>query len=155
MSGGRRGPAPKPTALRLLEGTHLERVNPDEPQPRAALPELDEGASAEVAAVFDRLVTELEAMGIAHASDSDSLRCFCEAVVVHRKASALIAKSNVLIPGLHGGPVRNPALAVQRDAAQTIRAFAQEFGLTPSARSRITTGATSDAAQDNPFAGAG
>lgn len=149
-----RGPAPKPTALRLLDGGHPERINHDEPVPRPARPELPADASPEVAEVWNRIVEELDAMGIAAAADADSLRCFCEAVVSHRKASRLLAKSNVLIPGLHGGPVRNPALAVQRDAAGVIRAFAQEFGLTPSARSRITTG-NKPADDENPFAGTG
>ena len=36
--------------------------------------------------------------------------------------------------------MRNPLLAVQRDAAALIRVFAREFGLTPSARSDIRMG---------------
>ncbi|MGH3834697.1 MAG: P27 family phage terminase small subunit [Pseudonocardiaceae bacterium] len=57
---------------------------------------------------------------------------------------------------LHGNLVRNPALQIQRDAAQTIRAFAQEFGLTPSARSSVRAVKAGGASSDedaNPFAG--
>jgi phage terminase small subunit len=46
-------------------------------------------------------------------------------------------------------------LQVQRDSAQVIRAFAHEFGLTPSARARIEVKTDQDAGQDNPFAGLG
>lgn len=78
-------------------------------------------------------------MGIASGADRDALLCYCEAVVTHRKASALLSKTPILIKG-HRGMVRNPALSVQRDASNTIRSFAHEFGLTPSARSEIHMG---------------
>lgn len=145
-----------PTNLRLLTGDrHQDRYNADEPKPRQAGPELPDDASAEVTVVWRRVVIELAAMGIAYSSDADSLRCFCEAVVSHRRASALLAKSPVLVKGLHGGMVRNPALQVQRDAAMTIRAFAQEFGLTPSARSTIHAQETQAPEDGNPFSGTG
>lgn len=134
---GRRGPAPKPTNLRLLHGDRKDRINNNEPMPRSALPECPDDVSDEVRAVWDYTMAELEPMGVATAADRDTLLCYCEAVAGHRRASALLAKSDVLIKGRHGTPVRNPALQIQRDAAQTIRAFAQEFGLTPSARSQI------------------
>jgi phage terminase small subunit len=35
------------------------------------------------------------------------------------------------------GRTKHPALQIVRDQAQIVRAFAQEFGLTPSARSGI------------------
>jgi P27 family predicted phage terminase small subunit len=131
------GPPPKPTALRLLHGGHPERINPREPVVRDAVPEPPESMSDEVRGIWDYTLRELVFMKIAAATDRDSLVCYCEAVVAHRKASAILAQSPVLIKGLHGGMVRNPALQIQRDSALTIRVFAQEFGLTPSARSRI------------------
>jgi phage terminase small subunit len=63
--------------------------------------------------------------------------------VIHRKASRLLAKSNVLVTvNARTGQVavRNPAVQVQRDAAATIRVYAREFGLTPSGRSDIHMG---------------
>lgn len=134
---GKRGPAPKPTNLRLLHGDRKDRINTNEPVPRALLPECPDDVAADVRAVWDYAMAELEPMGVATAADRDALLCYCEAVVAHRKASAILARSPVLVKGIHGNMVRNPALQIQRDAAQTVRAFAQEFGLTPSARSQI------------------
>lgn len=148
---GRRGPAPQPAKLRLLQGAREDRVNRREPIPRGLPPKCPAGVAREVRAVWDYTVAELAHMGTTFAADRDALICYCEAVVAHRKASTLLAKSEVLIKGIHGNPVRNPALQVQRDAAQTIRAFAQEFGLTPSARARIEVKGQGDA-EDNPFA---
>jgi P27 family predicted phage terminase small subunit len=149
---GRRGPPPKPAKLRLVEGARPDRVNQHEPVPSTDLPVCPEDVSDEVREVWDYTVAELAQMGLASSADRDALQCFCEAVVAHRKASVLLARSDVLIKGMHGTPVRNPALQVQRDAAQVIRAFAQEFGLTPSARARIEVKADEDAGADNPFA---
>lgn len=153
---GKRGPAPRPTALKLLHGErHKDRINTDEPTPRPVLPELPDDVSDEVRAVWDETLAELEAMDLACAADAAALRCFCEAVVVHRKASAELASTPLLTITAQGNLIRNPALPVQRDAANTIRMFAQEFGLTPSARSGIRAGKAGDGEEQNPFAGTG
>lgn len=149
---GRRGPAPKPAKLRLIEGARPDKVNQNEPVARDALPEPPDELTPEAREIWDYTIRELDFMGIVAAVDRDSLVCYCEAVVNHRKATALVAKGDILIKGFSGQPVRNPALAVQRDSAQTIRAFAQEFGLTPSARTRIEVRGDDNAADDNPFA---
>lgn len=138
---GKRGPAPKPTNLRLLHGDRKDRINTDEPQPRDGVPQCPPECSDEVRAIWDYTVVELAAMRLATPADRDALVAYCEAVVTHRRASEVMAKSSVLIRGLHGGLVRNPAVQIQRDAAMVMRAFAQEFGLTPSARSQIVMGA--------------
>lgn len=148
---GRRGPAPRPTALKLIEGERESRINREEPLAREEPPEAPEELAPEVREVWDYTLAELTVMGLAKAADRDALVCFCEAVVNHRKASALLARSPVLVKGLHGNLVRNPALAVQRDSAQLIRAFAQEFGLTPSARSGIAVGRRGVEGEPNPF----
>lgn len=148
---GKRGPAPRPTTLRLLEGARERDVNRNEPVARSGKIEPPDELSDDVRVIFDHVVAELEHMKIASPADRDSIVCYCEAVDKHRKASAVLAKSPVLIRGLHGGMVRNPALAVQRDSANLIRQFAQEFGLTPSARARIDSERLEDDSA-NPFA---
>jgi P27 family predicted phage terminase small subunit len=153
---GRAGRAPKPTALRIIEGDkHTERYNFHEPMPRATLPVCPDDVSDDVRAIWDYTVGELDAMGIAYSCDRDTLRCYCEAVVAHRRSSAIVAQTGVLVKGLHGNWVRNPALVIQRDSAYVVRQFAQEFGLTPSARTRIENKDGAGHGEDNPFAGTG
>lgn len=146
------GPRPKPTALRLLDGGHRERVNPDEPVARAGVPEPPPEMGEMALAVWHRTVAELSTMGVLTPADRDSLAAFCEAVVVHQRACALLARSDVLIRGVEGGLVRNPAVSIARDAATLVRVFAGEFGLTPAARSRLVV-APLTPEDDNPFAG--
>lgn len=151
----RKGPAPKPTRLRLLDGDRKDRINDREPIPRGLPPECPDDVSDDVRAIWAYTVRELDAMGLAFACDRDALRAYCEAVTTHRKASNVLAKSPVLIKGVYGTMVRNPAIAIQRDAAAAIRAFAQEFGLTPSARTRIEHRDSTGGADENPFSGTG
>lgn len=139
---GKRGPAPKPTALRLLHGDRPARTNFDEPKPEPGRPECPDEVSDEVRAIWDYTLDQLIVMGVATKADRDALLVYCEAVVTHRRASAILARSQVLVPGAMAGTiVRNPAVQIQRDAAAVIKAFASEFGFTPSARSEIRTGA--------------
>lgn len=149
---GKHGPPPVPTQLRLLRGEKRpSHVNLREPIARDALPEPPEGMAEDVREIWDYTLGELTAMKIVSSADRDTLRCYCEAVVAHRKASEILGKTAVLVRGLHGTMVRNPALQIQRDAAQTIRAFAQEFGLTPSGRTRIVAEGGRADGDSNPF----
>lgn len=132
---GKRGPAPKPTNLRILHGEENRRINRKEPQPptyEAHPPEwISEGAQA----VWERLAPSLRDRGLLTPWDVDTFAVLCDAVAQYREASELVARSGLLIKGQRGTEVRkNPAMQLVRDLAQTIRAYAQEFGLTPSAR---------------------
>jgi len=137
---GRRGPKSEPTPLKLLKGTRPDRVPTEEPVPEEGPLELDAGPRAvsdEVQAVWDKTVAQLEGMGLGAPPDAEVLRAYCEAVVQHRRASAVLRSSGVLVQGLHGNYVRNPALQIQRDTANTLLILAREFGLTPSARTQL------------------
>lgn len=135
---GQRGPHPKPTALRLLHGDRPSRINTEEPPAPDGMPQCPAEVSPAVREVWDYTIAQLSAMNVASPADRDALLCYCEAVVTHRQASAVLARSNILIKRIDGdGFMRNPALAVQRDAATLISRFAQHFGLSPSARSEL------------------
>jgi P27 family predicted phage terminase small subunit len=142
---GKRGPAPQPTQLKLLHGAQPYRINRDEPIPEQGNPECPDDASDEVRAIWDYTIKQLIIMGIATKADRDALRCYCEAVVTHRKACAILAKTPILLPGpVKGTVVRNQAVIVQRDAAAAVAFFARQFGFTPSARSEIRTSAAKE-----------
>lgn len=135
---GQRGPRPKPTALRLLHGDRKDRINDSEPVAPEGLPECPDETSPAVRAVWDYTLDQLRAMGVVSPADRDALLCYCEAVVTHRQASAILARSKVLVKRADSdGLMRNPALIIQRDAALLVAKFAQHFGLSPSARSEI------------------
>lgn len=147
---GKRGPRQKPTSLRVLHGDRKDRINVNEPPARIGRPVPPYEMTDDVAEVWEYTVDQLAAMRTASPADRDALAVYCEAVALHRRASKLLAETNILVRtqrgrGAGSGPafMRNPLLQVQRDAAATIRGYAQEFGLTPSARSEINLGGAS------------
>jgi P27 family predicted phage terminase small subunit len=77
-------------------------------------------------------------MGVLTSWDRDAFAVLCEEVATHRAAAEIVRREGITVPGARGRErVRHPAVQIMRDSAQTIRAYAQEFGLTPSARSGI------------------
>ena len=136
---GKRGPAPTPTALRLVKGDRKDRINKSEVKPPTDEVTAPTWLSVDARAVWDRLAPSQVTRGTLTVWDVDAFAVFCDAVVQYRAASDLVAKSGILLKGRTGVEVvKNPALQIVRDSAQTIRAFAQEFGLTPSSRSTIS-----------------
>lgn len=135
---GRRGPAPHPTALKLLHGEHrASRINADEPRPRVAPPERPEWLTAAAAVEWERVSGELLVMRTARACDSVALAAYCEAVARLAAAVQLVAQAGLLIRDSNGIVRKNPAVAMARDASNDVRQWAREFGLTPSARSPL------------------
>ncbi len=136
------GPRPKPTALKLVSGAakaHPERMNPDEPQPMEGIP-LCPSKDRELRKVWDYTLAQLRGMRVVTMADRDALFAYCQAVLTHRQASEMIERQGLIVESPAGAQVANPALKIQRESATHIRAFGTEFGLTPSARTRIRVG---------------
>lgn len=68
-------------------------------------------------------------------SDLVVLRAYVEAVHVHAEATAKVHEFGVLIES-HKGPIPNPMIRVQDNAARTIRLLSENLGLNPIARIR-------------------
>jgi P27 family predicted phage terminase small subunit len=135
---GRRGPAPLPSRVKLLHGeTRPSRLNLDEPRPIANAPLMPADLDPAAAAVWERVLRD-QAPGVILAAHADVLRLYAEAVVRYGEASALLAKSGLLLRGARGAEVvRNPLVAMVRDAGDQVRVLARELGLTPSSLSAV------------------
>ncbi len=136
-----RGRKPTPTVLKLVAGEkRKDRINTDEPQPGEGIPACP-SEHPEVQRVWDYTVGQLARMRVVTMADRDVLLAFCQAVVMHREASAMLAQDGyVLVEDRTGKVYTHPASRMLKDAAATIKAFGTEFGLTPAARTRIRVG---------------
>jgi P27 family predicted phage terminase small subunit len=148
---GRRGPAPQPTALKLLKGeTRRQRLNRDAPKPVQRLPlkpgNMDERANE----VWDRQMEAMAATGVLTPVDGDALRAYCEAVARYEQAAVLLAGSGPLVKGARTGElVKNPLHQIARDNAVLIRLFARELGFVPAGREGIHPGGVTES--NDPF----
>lgn len=138
-----RGRKPKPTALKLLDGTRADRINTAEPSPAKGRPErpahLDDVACAE----WDRIVPQLEQLGVLSQVDGAALALYCGAFSEMLAAEASVREYGLLIDtgitaeGATPGKKANPAVAIARQARAQLHRLLVEFGLTPSSRSRL------------------
>ena len=142
---GKRGPAPKPTALKLVAGNPGKtRLNDREPKPRVGTPHKPEWLSPEATKVWKRLVPQLRAMKVLTLVDADALAAYCHTYVRWREAEDFLTKHGLVYPirddqGRVKCMQQFPQVAIARNLLLVLRAYQQEFGLTPASRSRIVT----------------
>lgn len=79
------------------------------------------------------ILSDMAAMRTLREVDLPLVLAYCEAVQVHAEASRIIHDKGVLVAG-KSGPIPNPLLKVQKDAATTMRQLSDVLGLNPLAR---------------------
>ena len=140
---GRRGPAPKPTRLKILAGNPGKRpLNDREPQPEKGQPSCPSWLEADAKACWSELVPQLEKMGVLTIIDGQALTAYCETWGRWKRAVQFIQKHGEVIPIKDdAGRVKYlqqiPQVAIARNLLQILNRYQQEFGMTPSSRTRI------------------
>lgn len=141
-----RGRKPKPTGLKLVTGTErADRANPDEPQPQPVCPEPPDHLKAEARAEWTRVSHQLHALGILSEIDRAALAAYCQAYgrwVQAETALDVMAHRDTVTHGLMirtqgGNAIQNPLVGTANKAMTDMMRYAAEFGMTPSARTRI------------------
>jgi P27 family predicted phage terminase small subunit len=141
---GRRGPRPAPSALKRARGVRPDRINEAEPVPSDGLAPCPDYLSSGAQAVWDRLAPDLSRRGVLTTWDADVFALYCDLVDLAWRAREHL-ELGLLVKGRRDGVITTPAWRIYRDAIAEIRALAQEFGLTPSARSLIRVRGLPDA----------
>jgi P27 family predicted phage terminase small subunit len=140
---GRRGPRPEPTSLRLLKGNPGHRkINRKEPKPAPVkgMPKCPAWMPAAGRQTWKRVVPELMRLGLLSGIDIESLEGYCAQYARALAADRIVKQMGLTLTTSSGFFVQNPAVSVSRLAWQAVRQFAAEFGLTPSARTRLQVG---------------
>ncbi len=115
------------------------RVSTNEPEPSVAEFTAPPDLTPKAREVWDRLSPDLVAKKVATNWDRDSFTVYCECVAAFSGARDLLGAGLLVKGRSHGaGLVTNPAWRIFRDAAQLVRTYALEFGLTPAARASVS-----------------
>ncbi len=129
--------ASKPATLKLITG---KPAPVDAPRPDDGTPQCPSDEPA-VLIVWNEVVGHLSRMKVLTPADRDVLHTYCEAVVQYRDVTAILAREGIAIKATpNGASVPHPLLKVQNDLTRKLQSLANEFGLTPAARTKIKTG---------------
>lgn len=135
---GRRGPAPKPTALKRLQGNPGKRaLNDSEPRPATTMPRCPSHLTGEAKAEWRRVARVLHESGLLTQVDRAALAIYCQAWARWVKAEAQVARHGEVVKSAAGNVMQNPYLSIANRAMKQMQSMARELGMTPSARSQI------------------
>lgn len=84
-----------------------------------------------------RVAPDLERLHLLSGIDRAALAVYCQAVAEFKQASVILRTTGRTFETPNGYIQARPEVAMSHRAALLIRMFAEQFGLTPSARSRL------------------
>lgn len=135
MAVGRR---PKPDEVKRLTGNPGKRpLNGSAPKPAVGLPIMPRGRLGhEGQRLWRELGPMLEKYGLITDVDGPSFEMLCAAYEMAVLAARQVREEGLTI-GVGDKMRTNPVVKIQESSSKLYRQYAEQFGLTPSARSRI------------------
>ncbi len=140
---GRRGPPPQPTRLKLLRGNLGKRpINRREPQPKVVAPSCPRWLGPEAKKIWRRTIPALIQMRILSRVDQDALAAYCQTYSRWMAAEEFLQERGQVyaLRDEKGRMLRMrqfPQVSIAANLLQILRAYQQEFGMTPSSRTRV------------------
>lgn len=135
-----RGRKPKPTAVKVLEGNPGKRaLNLDEPKFKTQIPTCPPHLSSNAKTEWRRITKLLHQAGLLTNVDRGALAGYCAAYARWAEAERELKKPGIqwIIETDKGNLVQNPLIGIANKSMILMLKFATEFGMTPSARSRV------------------
>ncbi|MFP4066228.1 MAG: phage terminase small subunit P27 family [Spirochaetaceae bacterium] len=133
------GRKPKPPELHVLHGTDRPDRHPQNtPKPPPTAPSRPSWLLPEAKREWSRITPILHRLGLFTVVDRASLAAYCQAYARWRQAEEIITAEGFTTTTDKGNVIQRPEVAIARNMMAAIRAFAAEFGLTPSSRGRIS-----------------
>jgi len=128
----------KPIKLALLQGNPGHRpIANDTPDPPAKIPSIPKHLDKIARKEWKNITQELDASGLLSNIDKAVLAEYCVAWSRWVQAEEQIKKTGYLMKTTNGNIITNPILWVANKAMEQVYKYATEFGMSPSARSRI------------------
>jgi P27 family predicted phage terminase small subunit len=135
---GLRGPAAKPTAYKVLEGTYREDRHGGGVRAPDGLPVKPNWLGETAAMVWDKTIDELrDVPGLLSPMDGPALACYCLAWQELHEADATIAAEGLTCQSEKGATYQHPAVGIRHKAIELIAKIGAKFGMTPSDRAGL------------------
>lgn len=147
MEGGKLvatpGRKPKPTALKVLEGNPGKRpLNSKEPKPKTTRLKCPEWLEEEAKKEWKRLAKPLQQMGVLTEVDLMPFAGYCQAYARWKEAEEFITKHGSIVKTPSGYWQQVPQVSIAQTNLKLMVKVGEQFGLTPSSRSRLIAGET-------------
>jgi P27 family predicted phage terminase small subunit len=152
-----RGRKPTPTFLKIVNGNPGKRpLNEGEAKVAPARPTPPAFLSDDATQEWDRVIDRLFEVGLMTDLDRSTLAAYCDAYGRWAQASRSLARmaeqdlltGAMMIKTKNGNAIQNPLLGIANHARAEMVRFAAEFGMTPSARTRIDVGISAAPSDD-------
>ena len=132
------GRKPKPTALKKLEGNPGKRkLNTKEPVPAKGMPDCPKWLFPEAKEEWKRLCQKLSEMGVLTEIDMAAFAAYCQSYARWKEAQEHIDSEGSTFETEKGYQQQTTWVGIANTNQKLMLQAASEFGLTPSARSRI------------------
>ena len=142
-----RGPKPKPTAVRRMQGNPGKRAyNHAEPIPPDEMPDCPPHLGDAARAEWDRLAGVLFKMGVLTTVDRAALAAYCQCYGRWAEAEEKLHATPMLLKTATGYVQQSPWLSIANKQLELMGRYMGELGITPASRSRVA--AYADAATD-------
>lgn len=134
-----KGRPPIPHERHELEGTRRNDRHP----PHAfqiggrGLPPVPEHLSESAQTAWNEISTAMAASNVLDVADASVLEGACVMWGRAREARLLIEQEGLTAIGARGGTIAHPALKIERDSWALFLRYAEQLGLSPSARARL------------------
>ncbi|EJO5348298.1 phage terminase small subunit P27 family [Clostridium sporogenes] len=135
-----RGRKPKPTAIKIIEGNPGKRpLNKYEPKPEKKAPRCPSWLENDAKKEWRRMAKQMEHLGTLTEIDMAAFAGYCQAYARWKEAEEFITKHGVIVKTPSGYWQQVPQVSIAQTYLKIMNKFCEQFGLTPSSRSRIIT----------------
>lgn len=155
---GKRGPPPTPTATLKLAGSWRAKENKAEPEPEPSDLSPPDWIRAEATEAWEQIAPQLAAAGCLARIDEHALARYCQLWARWKAAEQYLQAHGETYPIRNAkGEVKYiqqvPQVGIASSLSQQLTRLEQEFGMTPSSRSRIQVPTSKPATDKGRFFG--
>jgi P27 family predicted phage terminase small subunit len=134
---GQRGPAPKPTSLKILSGSRPRNSHEPRPGLLAELPPAPDWLDDVAVYRWNEDGPLLISLGLLTPLDLVSFAAYCQATADLVAAKIQISEEGATTVTDKGNVIQHPAVGMRNRAYEIMRKFASDFGMSPSSRASL------------------
>lgn len=131
-----KGRKPRPTHLRVLDGTRGKMADHNQPKPDGDLFDPPADLIPQAVPFWTEAIADAP-RGLLKRLDKRALAIWATAAWAHADAAAKIARTATIVQSPSGAVYQHPALSIMNRQALIMLRAAAEMGFTPSSRTRI------------------